>query len=189
MSHSSTHQLWHMTLMLQVLTIGCLNWPLPLFPQGGPTSWSIIQEWGKLVFWAHSTLGAIILILNPISVLWKLWYEGGFPMPVLPNSCVICSLALNSQTMATESCLSILYSGNNTCTVYSCLSQSYRKHKRLTNQEINDYIAIFVLCLQQEVSHIFLRELIKWCLNNWPNAVCGIHLLYICPVLGISVQH
>lgn len=56
-------------------------------------------------------------------------------MSVLPNSCVICSLDFHSQTMATESCLSKLNSRTNTCTVYSCLSQSYRKHKWLTRQK------------------------------------------------------
>lgn len=87
-------------------------------------------------------------------------------MTALPNSCVICSLALNSQTMATESCLSILNSGTNICTVYSCLSQSYRKYKLLTNQEINGYIYeihiyIYIYSLQQEVSQIFFLEIIK----------------------------
>lgn len=49
-------------------------------------------------------------------------------------------------------------SGTNICTVYSCLSQSYRKYKLLTNQEINGYIYeinMYIYCLQQEVFRYF----------------------------------
>lgn len=67
-------------------------------------------------------------------------------MPILPNSCVICFLYLNSQTMATESCLSSTrYSGTNAVYVRAIENTSCW-------QKTKGFLAILLLTVQHKVS-------------------------------------
>lgn len=173
-----------MTLIFRVVTIRCINWPPASSLRTVLHNEISYKSEAKLSLGAHPTSGAICLILNPAFVLWKVRYGYESQVPVLPNSCVICTLTAKLWPLSHV----WANSGTNTCIVYSCLSQSYRKHKWLTNRginsstgEINGYIAIFVLSLQQEVSQTLFWE--------WNDALVIYQIQYVeCTNVFVKVQ-
>lgn len=82
-------------------------------------------------------------------VLWKLFLWNRISNASFAK--LLRDVFFHSQTMATESCLCIQHSETRTF-------QSYRKHKLLTNQEINNYIVFFVGGFQELFSLSVLWE-------------------------------